>query len=105
MKDKPVFVIDASVLKHMIEGNNENKSKEMLDLITKIKKKGGDIKTVSTASSLLYAIYTANPETKLKDVQKTMKILKVMAMSPFVEFKTEKDAIESVVKLASKASK
>jgi hypothetical protein len=72
------FVIDFSVLISMLEGNNKDGSKDLLDTLVQLRE-SGDKKTaiMSTTPNLLYALYHAE---KI-DLAELKRILKTISLA------------------------
>jgi len=95
------MLIDSSVLQNMFEGKNEGKAGEVQDLLKKMKDSGAkEIKCVTPMSSFLRAIFLANSNVTIKEIQRTLSYLKIMPS--FADFKDEK-AVTNEVILAAKA--
>lgn len=77
MKSIPLFFIDSSALMEMFNGENKDKSQELLQKMKEIKDRGADLKAVTTLSNFLRAIWLANPDVKINQIQKTLSFLEV----------------------------
>ena len=98
-KGKAAFLIDTSVLQHMFEGKNEGQAGEVLKIMKQMKDSGvKGMKVVTPMPCFLRAIFLANPECKINDIQKTLSFLQVIPS--VVDFKDEKATQEEMMKLA-----
>lgn len=96
------ILIDSSVLKDMFEGKNEGKSKDCLNKMKEMKDKGIPLKIFTTQASFLRAIFLANSEVKIKEIQKALSFLVVAPSNPSnpVNFKDEKAVMEEIITFA-----
>ena len=94
--------IDCSALKEMFNGDNKGKSSELLKKLKEMKDKGMDIGVTTTMSNFLRAIWLANPEVKIQDIQKTLTFLDIgFSMA---DFKNEKDVLEETLRIVQAIS-
>lgn len=104
-KQKPLFVIDSSVLKGIFE--NEDKSVKMLDMLAKLKVEQVDYEAVTTLSSFLNALWQMDiDKVKVKNIQNIIDIIKIGFMSrgefSFFEYKNKKKVLKEIVELTKK---
>jgi hypothetical protein len=101
-KKKMCMIIDASVIQQMIEDDNSQKAVEVLKKIKEIDenpKLKENCLLFTPQSSLLRAIYFANPEkVKFQNLQKIISC--VMVTPSFANFKNEKAVIDEVIRSA-----
>ena len=93
---QPLFIIDSSALIDMFEGKDS--SKKLMDKFNELKYAGNDPKAITTTSNFLRAIFLTDPETKIKDIQKTLNFLVVHPSSS--DFKNEKAVMNEILEIA-----
>jgi hypothetical protein len=101
MSKNPVFIIDDSVMKEMIEGNNKQRAIDMLDNLVKIKNHKRTI-AFTPMSALLAAISISNPKSSIENLQKILNA--VIIVPDMTNFKDEKSVREHLIKLANRLS-
>lgn len=102
INEVPVFFIDSSALKDIFNGKNEGRSKELLEKLKEMQNKGIKIKAVTSLSNFLRAIWVADPDAKINDIQKTLSFLEIgFSMS---DFKNEKDVLNETIKIVQAIS-
>lgn len=95
-------MIDDSVLVKMIEGEStEDKSKEMLELISHMKKeKDLDVKFITTINSLLRAIWKAKSDVPITHLQDILEFFDIAPLK-FHEYKNEEEVRKEIITLAN----
>ncbi len=96
-KEIPLFIMDASVIVKIFEGKNDEHSREVIDMIAKMKAKGMPFQAVTTLSSFLRAVWLADSRSNIKEIQKfieTFKILPTLEIDYKNEDKVRNDIIE-----------
>lgn len=97
------FIVDASVLQSMIEDRDDNKSKQLLEMLKKLDENNkfkDENLILTTCSSLLRAIYLA--DTTKVNFQNLQKIVSCITVAPsFADFR-DKDAVIKEVTLYAK---
>ena len=97
--EKVAFLVDESVLRPMFEGKSgKSKAKEVMMMMKEIKDKGRDLTVKTPMSHFLRALWTADPNTTLKNVQKTMSFLDIIPS--FADFKSEKSCMDEMLMIA-----
>lgn len=97
-----IFIIDSSVMKNMIEGNNDEKAVEILDKLNDLKKRKIPCAAMTTLSSLLHAIYLSDDNAKISKLKKMLETITIVALgNDHLDYKDEKKVIEHIIKLAS----
>ena len=99
----PVFFIDASALKDIFNGENKGHSKELLAKLKEMHNKGIPIKVLTSLANFLRAIWIANPDAKINDIQKTLSFLEVGFS--IADFKNEKEVMDETLKIAENISR
>ena len=95
--NKVVMIVDASVMRDMIEGKNEGKAKEILDLLDKITDEDKRPQMIAPLSSFLRAIYLS----KGGDVRNIQRIIDHIQIFPsFAHFKDEDAVMKELIKIA-----
>ena len=95
-KANPLFLIDNSALKDMFEGKNYGK--ELADKMITL-----NIKGVVPVASFLRAIYLAEPNTRVSEIQKTMKFLEIGYEG--ANYKNEKAVMDEIIEIAKEIGK
>jgi len=96
--EKPIFLVDTSVLIGMIKGDEDSKSKELMNKLKQFKDEGKDIQVITPLSCLLRAIWLSEPDIPIKNLQKIISFCKIMPS--FSDFKVEKDVFDETIKIA-----
>lgn len=97
-----VLLVDESVLRKMFKGKNEERSGDLLTQMKDIKDRGAPLKAVTTLSSFLRAIFLLEPDTTVKDIQRTLSFLEIAPS--FADFKNGKAVTDEVVEFAQAMS-
>lgn len=100
-KQNPVFLIDWSATRDIIEGKKKT-SKDILSKMVQMKKEGKPMNFITPLSNLLRAIHVANPETKIKDLQKLIDCVNIDYS--LVDFRDEKAVQSEILRIATIAS-
>ncbi len=93
----PCFFIDTSVLKQMFEGKNEGEAKKLNIMMKKLKDDGKDINAKTSMSCFLRAIFLAEGNPNIQEIQKTLSFLQVMPS--FADFRNGKAVMDETIKM------
>lgn len=96
----PAFFIDYSALRDMFNGENKGQSAELLKKFKDIHNSGKPMKIVTTKANFLRAIWLANPEVKINNVQKILNFLEIMPFIVETDFKNENKVREETIQVA-----
>jgi len=97
----PSIIIDYSALKDLFEGTKAGK-----EIVRKLKERkdlGKPVVVVTTIANFLRAVWLADPEVKINDIQKTLSFLTVMNSG--ANFMDEQAVINEIIKIAETISK
>jgi len=95
----PLFIIDDSSIKEMLDGNET--AVKVLAKFWELKTKHIDLKLHTPFSSLMRGIWLANPDSKIVNLQKLIVNLHVMPFIKDVDFKDEKAVREELIHFAN----
>lgn len=95
----PLFIIDSSVLSKMIEGSNDGKAKEMMEMLSKMKVAGMPFKALTTLSSLHNAIWKADGNCKLEGLHNVMNTIEILPDK--ADYKNDKAVMNNIIKIAN----
>lgn len=98
IKGEAVFLVSCDVLKEMIEGRNENNSGEVLSKLKLIKDGGGKLLAITPMASLLRAIWLADSNANIHNLQKVLSVIDILFSSAV--FKNEEEVITEMIKIA-----
>ncbi len=99
-KQIPLFIIDESVLVQMIEGDNTQKSIEVLRTISEMKKKVLPFKACTTWVCFLRAIWKAEPKESISKIQEVMETIQIVT-TPEQNYKDEEKVRDDLIKFAN----
>ena len=98
------FFIDSSALIDMFNGENKGSSKECLDKMKEMNDRKIPFKVITSKANFLRAIWLANPDAKINDIQKVLSFIEVGPSHPSVDFKKKEDVMNETVKIAKAIS-
>ena len=106
MKSKKIalFIIESSVLTHIFEGKNKNKSKDLIDIISKMKEHGIPYKAVTTMVSVLRSIWKADSKSSIKNIQKVIEVVDIFNTQE-TDYKNEEKVRNDIIDFANRFSK
>jgi hypothetical protein len=94
----PIFVIDSSVLENMF---NDDKSKKSIEVMNKLKEMNDinkGLPALTTSSSFFRAIFMANPDVKIQNIQKVLSFIQICPS--FADFKNKEAVTKELLLLA-----
>ena len=94
-KEKPGFLIAEDVLKDMFEGKEEGKSKEVMQMLKKIKDSGENLIIKTPMSHFLRALFLSDPNLPIKNIQKVLSFTQVMPS--FANFKNKQECMDELI--------
>jgi hypothetical protein len=98
IKKETIIFFDDSALKAMFEGDGIKKAKQLLEVMNKVDYANGGLIVKTSISCFLRAIFLADGETKIKDIQKCLNFLQVLPS--FADFKDGDAVTKEVLKIA-----
>lgn len=99
----PLFIVDTSVLVEMFEGNNDKYSLDVLNKLRDMKAKGLPFKAATTLSAFLRAIWKANSNCTIKEIQNAIETFKIMPTFE-CDYKDKKKVTNDIIKFANAMS-
>lgn len=98
MKDDVTFLIEASSIKSMIEGDKENKGDELIKKMKAMNDGGMKLKVIVPISHLLRGIWTADPNSNIQNLQKILSFAEI-GYDLHTDFKDEKKTTDELLNL------
>lgn len=98
-----LILIDCSALIDMFNGDKKNKADELLKMMKTLNDNGKKLKIFTPTASFLRAVFLADPEKNIQNIQKTLTFLEVMPS--FADFKNEKAVRDEIIKVAEISTK
>ncbi len=102
-KTIPLFIIDASALVNIFEGNNDTKAMDVLKKIGEMKAQGLPFKAVTTWPCFLRALWKANPKGRIEHIQSAMDVFDIVVTQE-VDYKNEKKVLDDTIMFANRIS-
>lgn len=97
-----LFVFDFSVIKQILEGKNEEKSKDILEKMAGLKAQNKDVVAITTTSNFLRALYLAeNIEKKMV----SMLLETIIVIPSAADFKDDKAVMNDVLSVIEKLNR
>ena len=97
------ILIDCSALKDMFNGEEGNKSKELLKLMKDLNDGGKRLDVFTTSASFQRAIFLSNPDVKIQNIQKVLTFLEVAPS--LADFKNEKAVTDEIIRFVKVMSR
>lgn len=92
-------LIAEDVLRKMFQGDNSEKAKDLMDLMKRKKDEGHEFPAKTPMSHFLRAIFLADPETPIKNIQKVLSFTQVIPS--FADFRDYRACVDEMVQIAN----
>lgn len=97
------ILIDESVLKKMFEGSEEDKAKPLMMMMKQMNDEGKKLIVKVPMSHFLRAIFFADPNMPIKNIQKVLSFAKIIPS--FADFKNKEECTKEILMIADMMSK